>query len=483
MTPADNEAPLDAATLAARRRWVWVPWAAFVLFFAMAVALPLPVGLSRHGAFAVAALASAILFWASGVQDPSLTGLLLLSVIALLGVLSFPEAIAGFGTEFVWLLVVTFILARAMAEVGLGRRIALALLRRAGTSPPAVLLALLAAVVVLSFMIPTAAGRISAILPVCFGIIEAARLAPTSPFAKAMLIGTSHTSIVAGVGLMTAAGATVYAAGAFETLVSFRWAYLAWLGAFFPLVVIFVLILWRVLLRVFPPDRADLVGSDEYIRTELERLGPLSGPERKMLAVFAGVLVLWVIGPRWGISTSQVGMLGAVVLMLPGVRVLSWERALESVRWNVIILFGVSLALANALERSGAGRWLTDVTLQVLHQPSPVAAALVLAPLVMLVRIGFVNNLGMIAAGLPLAITLARGWGLDPVWVGMIVVLTAGPGLVLPTQTPTGMITMGYEFYTMRDHMRSGAIASVVLLVLTWLAAFAYWPLLGYRPH
>ena len=201
-----------------------------------------------------------------------------------------------------------------------------------------------------------------------------------------------------------------------------------------------------------------------------------------MLAVFAVIFFLWVIGPRWGITTPQAGMIGALALLMPGVRVLSWERAISSVRWNVIILFGVSLALANALDSSGAGAWLTAATLGIVAHPSPVAVALIIAPLVLLIRIGFVNNLGMIAAGLPLAFTLAKGWGLSPLWMGMVVVMTAGPGFLLPTQTPTGMITIGYEYYTIRDYLRSGIPASIVLLALTWLAAFVYWPLLGYRP-
>lgn len=463
-------------------RFTWIPWAAFVMFFLIAAAAPLPEGLSRSGAYALAALASAVLFWASGVQDPSLTGLLILTIISLLDVLSFSDAIAGFGTEFVWLLVVTFIVAQGMMDVGLGRRVALGILRLAGGRSSRVLLALLGSVVVLSFMVPTAAGRISMLLPVCLGIVEAAGLRPGSSFAKAMLIGTSYASIMAGTGLVTAAGATVYAAGAFENLLGLRWAYLAWMAAFFPAVIAFELLLWRILLWAFPPERADLAGGAEYVRDELARMGALSGPERKMLAVFLVIMALWIFGPRWGITTPQAGMIGAVALMLPGIRVLTWERALASVRWNVIILFGVSLALANALEKSGAGTWLTDATLQVIDRPSPVTAVVLLAPLVMLIRVGFVNNLGMIAAALPVAITLAKGWGLNPLWVGMVVVMTAGPGFLLPTQTPTGMITMGYEYYTMRDYMRSGVVASVVLLILTGLAAFFYWPLLGYNP-
>ncbi len=473
--------PVDELVVS-RPSWARVPWTIFIIAFAAAAVVPLPDGLSRGGAYALAALLAAVVFWASGVQDPSLSGLLIVTLMSLLGVMPFEQAVAGFGTEFVWLLVVTFILAQAMADTGLGRRIALALLHRAGGRPPMVLLALLGAVVVLAFMVPTATGRISMILPVVLGIIEAARIPPSSRFAKAMLIGTSHISIMAGIGLMTAAGATVYAAGAFGNLIDVRWTYPAWLVAFFPLVVVFTLALWWILLRIFPPERGDLTGGAAYVTEELRRMGAMAAPERKMLAVFAGIFLLWVIGPRWGITTPQAGMVGALALLLPGVRVLSWERAMAAIRWNVIILFGVSLALANALERSGAGAWLTSAALGSIAHPSPVAVALIVAPLVILIRIGFVNNLGMIAAGLPLAFTLAKGWGVSPLWAGMVVVTTAGPGFLLPTQTPTGMITIGYEYYTIRDYMRSGLPASIVLLALTWLAAFFYWPLLGYRP-
>jgi di/tricarboxylate transporter len=117
-----------------------------------------------------------------------------------------------------------------------------------------------------------------------------------------------------------------------------------------------------------------------------------------------------------------------------------------------------------------------------MSNPSPVLFAGVMAPLVLLLRVGFVNNLGMIAATLPLAFTLARGWGLHPQWVGMVVVMTAGPGFLLPTQTPTGMITLGYEYHDTRDYMRAGVPASVALVLLTWAAALFYWPALGYGP-
>lgn len=423
----------DDLTTPARSPWPAVIWLAATGLFVAAALLPLPDGLSRQGAFALAAIGAAVLFWASGVQDPSMTGLLIVAVLSVLKVLSFEQAVAGFGAEFVWLLAATFILAQAMADSGLGRRIALGILSLARGQASNVLLALISAAVVLSFMVPTAAGRITMILPVCLGVISAAGIRTPSNFAKAMLIGTAHASIMSGIGLITAAGATVYAAGAFGTLIGVRWSYLGWMAAFFPVVVTFAVALWRMLLVAFPPEREDLTGGATYVQEELRRLGRLSTAERKMLAVFTGIYVLWIAGPRWEITTAQAGLLGALVLLLPGVRLLTWERALDAVRWNVVVLFAASLALADALDGSGAAAWLAGSTLTLVARPSPLALTLILVPAIMLLRVGFVNNLGMIAVGLPLAFTLAKGWGVNPAWVGMIVVVTAGPGFLLPT--------------------------------------------------
>ncbi|MDR7418168.1 MAG: SLC13 family permease [Armatimonadota bacterium] len=453
-----------------------------MLVFTAALLLPLPPGLSRSATLAMAGLVAAVIFWASGVQDPAMTGLIIITALSALGVMRFAEATAGLGTEFVWLLAATFMIAQAMEDCGLGRRIALRILGMAGGHASTVLLACLVVVLVLSFMVPTAAGRIAMVLPICLGILSAADIQGPSNFAKAVLIGVSHTSIMAGIGLATAAGATVYSVGAFGTLIGVRWTYVAWMTAFLPPVILFTLVLWRTQLWVFPPERANLVGSAEYVQAELRRLGPLNGGERRMLAVFAGVYILWIVGPEWGITTAQAGVMGAVALLLSGMRLLTWERAVAAVKWNVLIIFAVALALANALESSGAARWLTDATLAIFRHPRPVVVALVLTPLVLLMRVGFVNNLGMLAAGLPLIFTLARGWGLSPQWAGMIFVMAAGPGFLLPTQSPTGLITLGYEYHTTADYLRSGIPASIALILLTWLAALFYWPLLGYGP-
>jgi di/tricarboxylate transporter len=137
--------------------------------------------------------------------------------------------------------------------------------------------------------------------------------------------------------------------------------------------------------------------------------------------------------------------------------------------------------LANALEASGASRWLAGAAVGALGHPSPVVVALTVSLFAVVLRVGFVNNLGMIAATLPLIFTLAKAWNLNPQWLGMLLVLTGSPGFLLPTQTPSGMITLGYEFHDSRDYLRPGLPASLLLIGLAMLVAFMYWPLLGYH--
>jgi anion transporter len=458
-------------------------WLAAIGLFVAAALVPLPHDLSRAGALTLAGLLAAVLFWASGIQDAALTGLIVITALATVGVMSFERAVAGFGAEFVWLMAATFIIAAAMEDSGLGRRIAFMILRLAGGRASRVMLAVLAVVLVMAFMVPTAAARTAMLLPICLGIIEATGARAPSNFAKMVLVGVSHAAIMAGVALPTAAGATIYAVAAFGTLINVRWAYHDWLVAFYPIAIVFMLGLWRILLWIFPPEREELVGGATYVREQLNRLGPLKVAEQKTLAVIAGMYCLWLVGPRIGISTAQAGVLGALVLVTPGVGAVRWERGLEAIKWNIVILFAVSLSLANALESSGASRWLATSALGALGSPSPAIAALTVSLFAVVLRVGFVNNLGMIAASLPLIFTLAKAWGLSAQWLGMLLVLTGSPGFLLPTQTPTGMITLGYEFHDGRDYLRSGLPTSLLLIALAMFVAFVYWPLLGYHPQ
>ena len=46
--------------------------------------------------------------------------------------------------------------------------------------------------------------------------------------------------------------------------------------------------------RMVPPEITHTPGAAAYARDELERMGPMSSRERTALAVFCGIVLLWV---------------------------------------------------------------------------------------------------------------------------------------------------------------------------------------------
>ena len=71
------------------------------------------------------------------ITQPAPMGVLFLtaiSVAVLAGVLTPAQALAGYSNNILWLIVIAFMFARAFVKTGLGRRIALLIIRRIGTS-------------------------------------------------------------------------------------------------------------------------------------------------------------------------------------------------------------------------------------------------------------------------------------------------------------------------------------------------------------
>ena len=111
------------------------------------------------------------------------------------------------------------------------------------------------------------------------------------------------------------------------------------------------------------------------LQAELDRLGATSRDERRVGLVFLSMAALWitrkikigggeVIGwaPALGIDgfvdDSTVAVVGALVLFAwpsstrPGQRLMDWETA-KRIPWEVVLLFGGGIALADAFKTSG----------------------------------------------------------------------------------------------------------------------------------
>ena len=421
--------------------------------------------------------------WAIGNMPQPLISLSLILYLDLLGIFSFSEGLEGYAQPFVWLLVATFIIAAAFEHTGLGRRIALIIFSLVKGSRRASVTLVIIALTVLSFLIPTGAGRIAMILPVCLGLIEVVKEeSEDKSYAKNILLGVTFTSSIMSFSLMTGSSSSVYAVSAIDTLTGYSWNYLTWLMVHFPLALAFIVSLLVILRWRFPIRQNQGDAENQYIQMQLDKLGKIKKAEIKLIIISLIMIAGWITESIHHYSVSMVAMFSALLCCFPITGVQTWKQASVKIDWNIIILFGAAYALAEAMQTNGTADWMASFLADLIPANSSLWAALVLVTIVLVFRLGFANMLGVTAVFLPLTISLAQILSINPVWLAQIVIITCSFGYFLPSQSPANLMTFAVGEYSKADLLTVGIFMIIIVIPLLFLFAFYYWPLIGLNP-
>ncbi len=153
---------------------------------------------------------------------------------------------------------------------------------------------------------------------------------------------------------------------------------------------------------------------------------------------------------------------------------LTWDDV-KTLRWDVLILFGGGLALAEAIHTSGLAEAIGALANTLGSMP---LAALVLVMMVAVVMLGeLASNTAMAAVLLPIAGATAAGLGVPPLQLVLPVALAASLGFMLPVATPPNAIVYGSGAVTSKQMMRAGALLDVISIAIVFLLAVTLGPL------
>ncbi|NEU31441.1 DASS family sodium-coupled anion symporter [bacterium LRH843] len=421
--------------------------------------------------------------WALGTWPQPIISLGILLYMELVGIQAFESSLEGYAQPFVWLLVSTFLIASAFEATGLGRRIALRIFSLVKGNATASIGLVILALTILSFLIPTGAGRIAMILPVCIGLIEVVKRHSNNPvYAKSVLLGVTFTSSFMSFALITGSSSSLYAASTIQLMTGFTWSYIYWFIVHVPIALVMLGVLWLVLLWKFPIKLNDWSNGRAYIQDKLNEMGKVTRNEKKLLGLSVFMVVGWMTEPFHGYSVAMVAMLIAVLCCLPVTGVQEWKNASKSIDWNIVILFGAAVALADAMQSNGTADWLAQILVSYIPSEKPLIAAIVMLLLVTIFRFGFANMLGVTAVFLPLTISLAQALHINPIWLSQLVIITCSFGYFLPTQSPANLMTYALGEYSKNELFGVGTFMFLVTVPIVLLFAFYYWPAVGLNP-
>jgi len=273
----------------------------------------------------------------------------------LTGTLTPAQAYAGFANSTILLIVMAFLVARAVVKCGLGQRLGHLVVSLFGRSTLGLSYSIFLVDGIIAPAFPSNTARGGVLYPLVVGLAEAGGASPDRPDRK-RLGGYLMFSGMASLSLSSALWFTAMAANplgaelarSFGVTMNFG----TWLvAASVPTLAAMLLLPW-VLQRIMSPEVTKTPDAPAAAKRALAALGPFSRDERIVAITFVAMVGLWASAGTLGLDSTAVALLGLGVLLATGVLTLG-DIAKEGDVLATFIWFAVLYTLSGQLNEMG----------------------------------------------------------------------------------------------------------------------------------
>jgi len=447
------------------------------LVFAVALTLEGPADLSPQAYKVLCLFFLCVVLWSTNLIPLSATSLLAIGLVPLLGIMDATQVYSFFGNKAVFFILGTFILSGAMIACGLSVRLSLWVMETWGDSPVRLLGSIyLLGTVGSCFMSEHAVAAM--LFPIVMEIVQTLKLpSGRSPFAKGLFFAMAWGCIIGGSATALGGGRVPLTVEILEKSTDYQHTLgvLEYSKLVLPLVVLFFIGGWIVLLWLFKPEAREVQPALANLHKKREQLGKVSFHEMGIGAVMTVTLFFWFgFGEKFGIA--NIALLAIVVLFV--FNLITWDKVETHVNWAIILMVGGAICLGEVMAQSGAALWLAQKAFGGIIQSGTVF--LVTVAVLSTVFTTFMSNSAVIAVLLPPVLSLCPQYGINPVMAAMTVVVPSNFAFILPIATPASALAYSSRCISLRDMMVSGCVLAGLGMACYLLLLEVYWPLVGF---
>ena len=409
-------------------------------------------------------------------------------------------------------------IAAAMQQWGLHRRIALAIIAAIGSSPRRIVLGFMLGTAFVSLWISNTATTVM-MFPI--GMAVLLKLAEQTDwrdpllrrFGLALMLGIAYSASIGGIGTKIGTAPNIIMVKESQSELGINLDFVSWIGVGLPIVLIALPAVYWFLVRVAAPVPATgFAGTGEVIAQERASLGAMSTGERVSFIAFVSAALLWIfrndielgaaltipgwsrlIGFGWqdilgrpvdsfppalakllkqdvGDAAVSIGVALALLLTPVSARPLAFAldvRRAARVPWLLLVLLGGGLAMAYGMQQSGLSTWLAGL-LQGVGPVRPFVAML-LVSYASLALTEVASNVATASIIVPIVAAGAGSFGLHPAPIMFAATFAASFGFMLPAGTPPNAIVYSSGYITVPQMVRAGIAVDLfgALLVAT----------------
>jgi solute carrier family 13 (sodium-dependent dicarboxylate transporter), member 2/3/5 len=300
-----------------------------------------------------------------------------------------------------------------------------------------------------------------------------------SRFGKGLFMGMAY---VAGAGsIITLLGAArgAVALGFYKDIMNVDISFFELTAYMFPIGWLMTFLLWGFFMLICKPERTVIHGLKERSRVMYRELGGWKKSEILTLVIVVATILIIALKnfvPALG-GLHKTGILLCSTIAFFLFNILDVED-LEEIPWNIILLFAGAMSIGFCLWETGAAKWLAVNWLILFQSSPPIVFILGMAFFVMMMT-NFIMNVAAIAISLPVALVVAPYLGVaGEVILFSSLVVSGMPFLLLVGAAPNA-IAYNSKMFTTGEFFLYGIPASILLMLVTWLAVSGIWPLMG----
>lgn len=439
----------------------------------------------------LAIFCASMILWITEAIQSYLTALIVILAIVLCGVTTQKEAFAQLGHQVMWLNILSFVLASMLVKTKAAKRFALWFVLKFGKSTSGIFFSFLVINLVLSMFISATTVKASILLPV-FMVIAAifgASQGNRNNFGRNLVLQNLFQVNVGATAFYTGSGAHLLAAslmmGAYGSL---SFGYADWFYAAFPMTIILLLLGWFIGVKViFPMKKEETVpqieGGMARLREELNAMDKMSVEEFKAIAIFFGVLILWMTGEWHGIDETSVAFLGAIVALLPGIGVVKWNDV--DVPWHLMLFSAGAYALGSGLNATDLPSVLVNAGMDsfgITGKTPFFVIYLLFTGLMLFSGLVFQSKTMRTLVFIPIAIGVEQQFGYPPLSLSFPMALLIEHVYVLPFNSKPAALLYTTNHYSWSDTFKFGIVMMLIawVMIIIWGETVLHW--LGYTP-
>lgn len=427
------------------------------------------------------------IWWMTEALPLAVTSLVPLVLYPILGINKGNEIASAFFNSTNFLFMGGFLIALAMQEWNLHRRIALFIIKSIGGGTTGIISGFMLSAFLLSMFISNVATTVL-LLPIGMAVIfkmeEQYGITKTKNFSISLMLAIAYSASIGGVATLvgTAPNLALQRIHAINFPNDSEITFANWLSIGLPISIIMVVIVWFLLNKFLYKIDKSVKIEKKQILNEYKLLGKFKFEEKTVLTILSLTGLLWLSRknldlefielPGWSnlfefssyIDDGTVAISMALLLfILPAKKqkrkILTGE-IISKIPWDILLLFGGGFALAEGFQSSGLSDQIGNTFSIFRHIPDIVLVFSVCLVLTFLTEL--TSNTATTYTILPILASLAPAFGVEPLLLMLPATISASFAFMLPVATPPNAIVFGSKKLKIRHMIKAGIFLNLI---------------------